>query len=53
MRSRFTGKKTVVVRILVEREVWRRVKAKAALLDKTVAEYVGDILKKEVLGDEG
>jgi hypothetical protein len=38
----------IVARVVVDRCVWRCIKAKAVLRNKTVAEYVEDILKKEV-----
>jgi len=45
-------KETIVVRIHVKREVWYKVKARAALLGRPVAEYVGELLEKEV-GESG
>jgi len=40
------SKKTV--RIEVDEEVWRRIKAKATLQGKTVKEFAGELFEKEV-----
>ena len=38
----------IVARVVVDRHIWRCIRAKAVLHNKTVAEYVEDILRKEV-----
>jgi hypothetical protein len=43
----------VVARIVVDAEAWRLLKVRATLAGKTVAEYVGEILKREVSKSEG
>ena len=43
---------TIEARVRVSREVWRRVKVKAILAGRSVADYVGEILRREVLADE-
>jgi len=43
----------IEARVRVSREVWRRVKVKAVLAGRSVADYVGEILRREVLTDEG
>jgi len=40
------SKKTV--RIEVDEEVWRRIRAKASLQGKTVKKFAGELFKKEV-----
>jgi len=42
-----------VVRIRIERALWRKVKARAALCGKAVERYAAEILEKEVREDEG
>jgi len=46
-------KDKTVARVLVDREVWRLVKARAALEGCSVAEYVGRILEQYVKRGEG
>jgi|GEM_PF-5842653 len=42
----------VVARIVVDAEAWRLLKVRATLAGKTVAEYVGEILRGEVSKSE-
>ena len=43
---------TIEARVRVSREVWRRVRAKAILAGRSVADYVGEILKEVLRNDE-
>ena len=52
MKGRKEIDETIEARVRVSREIWRRVRAKAILAGRSVADYVGEILRREVLADE-